>query len=106
MNTNPTAGEIDHDPKGERTVKAVESPVRFCDECRKFLPAHGAGCSKATVDDYGREMARAQKDEQWARKRARHWLGQCRLMHGKIAMLKHENNKLRRKIEDREEPQF
>ena len=98
MISNPTPFEIDHDPKGCRTSRAIESPVRFCAECREFLPAHGVGCSKATVDDYAREMARAQKDEQWARKRARHWLDQCRLMHGKIAMLKHENNELRKKL--------
>jgi len=78
---------------------------RWCNECSAFN-RHNPHCSKATIDDYFKALEKALKDEEWSRKRARHWLDQCRLMHGKIAMLKAENNKLRRKAEDREQPQW
>jgi hypothetical protein len=43
-------------------------------------------------------MDEAKKREKWAREKAEQWLQACRQMQGKIATLKHENNKLRKKV--------
>jgi hypothetical protein len=93
-----TLGEAQNeafDIKYHRT-KLVAHPR--CPKCSSWGNHHRPQCEDATRDDALHHMDEAKKSEQWARDKAEQWLQACRQMHGKLAMLKHENNQLRKKV--------
>ena len=77
----------------ERTVLSAR-----CQKCFNWGPHHRPSCVYATKADALAAVDVAKADEKRARDRATEWLAACRAMHGKIAILKHENNMLRRKV--------
>lgn len=83
------------DVKYQRT-KLVAHPR--CPKCFNWDNHHRPQCEDATREDALHHMDEAKKIEQWARDKAAQWLQACRQMHGKLAMLKHENNQLRKKV--------
>jgi hypothetical protein len=86
------------DCKSARTLIVPHLP--FCQVCNHKAPVsmgHSVGCPLASMEDAAKEVERARNSEKWARDRAHFWLQTCRQMHGKIAMLKAENKKLRKK---------
>ncbi len=70
-----------------------------CEKCYNWGHHHRPQCEYATRADALHHMDEARKREKNARESAAEWLQACRMMHGKIAILKHENNKLRKKVE-------
>lgn len=68
-----------------------------CPKCHNWGDHHRPQCEDATVADALHHMEEARKFEKHAKDRAAEWMQACRQMHGKIALLKHENNQLRKK---------
>lgn len=69
-----------------------------CDECKEFN-GHDVTCSKVTVEGIAKLLRVSRISEQVTRDRAARWLEQLQRLTGKLAILKHENNKLRRENE-------
>lgn len=86
-----------HDPKMQRTKQ--HQGHQWCRHCDGLLKSagHSAGCPLATAEDLLKEVERARRCEKWARERAAFWLHSVRLMHGKLAGLKAEVKKLRKR---------
>lgn len=84
-------------PKQMRTTRPRMGSGKVCPECHRWA-GHVATCPNVTTEMLIAQIERAAQAEEWARERARKYLDQLSLMHGKLALLKHENNKLRRKI--------
>jgi len=85
-----------NDPKLMRTRNLPGEP-RTCPSCRKWS-THQADCPEMTIAAALKREQAAKQSEKWARERAAHWLNECRKMHGKLAILKAENRKLRTKL--------
>ena len=83
-----------HDPKEGR--KRREIPMQFkCQECGQ-LGGHRLDCSSATKEQLYRIAKTAQDAEELARKRADRYWQMLQQYQGKLAVLRHENNKLRK----------
>jgi len=70
----------------------------YCKECR-FWDGHNIDCSKVTLEDAVKLAIRNKKQEIFARERAANYLEQLQRLTGKLAILRHENNKLRKQNE-------
>lgn len=82
-----------YDSKDQRVSSRMRS-YTFCDECRHH-GGHTIECSKCDLEHLAVLLKRSQKSEEVARRRAAEWLAKVRELTGKLAMLRHENNKLR-----------
>lgn len=91
-----------YDTKTQNVKVRPVHGVGHCDECGKFA-GHKTTCSKVTFDDLIRLILQSQKTEEAMRKKAARWLEHLQRATGKIAILKHENNKLRKENEMSEE---
>lgn len=67
----------------------------WCEECQCY-GGHRTICSQCTPEWMAYLAAHAQEQEARARKNAGEYLAALQKLHGKIAMLRHENNKLRK----------
>lgn len=89
----PTIWSELHDPKEGRKLREIRF-VGKCDECGEY-DGHQLDCTSVTVESMVRLVLRAKRHEEEARKRAdRNW-NLLTKYQGKLAVLKHENNKLR-----------
>jgi len=83
-----------YDPKEGRKLREI--PIQFkCNECEQ-LSGHRIDCSSATKEQLYRIAKTAQDAESLARKRADRYWQMLQQYQGKLAVLKHENNKLRK----------
>jgi hypothetical protein len=98
VTTNTSAGEFYNEAFDVKLLRTRMVPNPRCPKCHNWGHHHRPQCESATRGDALRHMEEAQKREKHARERAAEWMSACRQMHGKIAMLKHENNKLRKKV--------
>lgn len=79
-----------YSPKQERIANRREGPFGRCDECGQFRGR------KVTREDLIRLAESAIEQEKWVRSRADRYWTALQTATGKLAMLRHENNKLRR----------
>lgn len=84
-----------HDSKVENARQRPKSAFRYCDECKAWQ-GHEAKCSKVTVEALANLLKQARKNEESVRGKAARWLESLQIATGKNAILKHENNKLRK----------
>jgi hypothetical protein len=84
------------DPKYQR-VRFPQGTPSTCPFCKKWN-RHAADCPNMTIEAALEREKQAKQSADWAKQRAAYWLNECRKMHGKLAMLKAENNKLRAKL--------
>ena len=96
MESDAFYSEIYH-AKTENVRVRPKSSMKFrvCEECKAWR-GHEVTCSKVTVEAIA-ELLRQSRDSQEAmRAKAARWLEHLQRTTGKLAMLKHENNKLRK----------
>jgi hypothetical protein len=67
----------------------------WCEECKRH-GGHTTICSQCTPEWMAYLATHAQDQEARARKYAAQCLSALKMMHGKVALLRHENNKLRK----------
>lgn len=84
-----------YSPKQERIANRREGPFFRCVECG-MRSGHSSDCSKVTRDDLIRLAESSIEQEKWVRSRADRYWTALQTATGKLAMLRHENNKLRR----------
>lgn len=89
--------EIAYPKKEERIKNTPVISYFYCDKCQD-VHASLDDCPKISNSEAIAEMKRAHKAEEWARKVATDYCSRLNRAHGKIAILKHENNQLRKKI--------
>jgi len=86
-----------YDTKTENVrVRSTHALIK-CDECGAWC-GHEITCSRVTVESIARLLKIARKNEESIRQKAARWLEQLQRATGKIAILQHENNKLRNKL--------
>ena len=86
-----------YDPKEGRPLRDIPH-TGTCKECGKW-DGHRLDCSKVDIEQLAKMVLRSQKQEELAKERSkRHW-EQLQRAIGKVAVLKHENNKLRKENE-------
>lgn len=90
MNPN---GDV-YDDKHNRIINRPASGG-WCEEC-KCYGGHKTICKHCTPEWMAYLASKAQERETWARQRAAGYLVALQKMHGKLAMLRHENNVLRK----------
>lgn len=83
-----------HDPK---IAKYKTSLGGYCKKCRTF---HETFCKDATHAEIVDELAALLRQCEMSAKDREKWFCRARDMAGKFAIVKHENNKLRKKYED------
>ena len=84
-----------HDPKLSRIS---DREPAWCPECRRCLYGgygHRPDCSKHSTGDLEYALDRLKKDIAWHSKKTASMWEQLQRMTGKLAILRHENNKLR-----------
>lgn len=69
-------------------------------KAQRLMQCYNSMRDPQTVEEAKSAIASAIRSEEWAREKAGDYLKAMRLMQGKLSMLKHENNKLR-KINER-----
>ena len=84
-----------YDPKEGRKLREIPMQFGKCQECQQFN-GHRLDCSSATKEHLYRIAKTAQDAEELARKRADRYWKMLQQYQGKLAILKHENNKLRK----------
>lgn len=98
VTTNTSHGEYYNEAFDVKLLRTRSVLSPRCEKCHNWGHHHRHQCEYATRGDALHHMDEALKREKLARERAAEWMSACRQMHGKIAMLKHENNKLRKKV--------
>ena len=83
-----------YDPKEGRKLREIPMQSK-CQECEQ-LGGHRLDCSSASKEQLYRIAKTAQDAEAQARKRADRYWKMLQQYQGKLATLKHENNKLRK----------
>lgn len=83
-----------YDPKEGRKLRQVPWIGR-CGECGA-LNGHHLDCSKVTMETLGALVKNSQAAEESAREKADRYWRQVVQATGKLAIIRHENNKLRR----------
>lgn len=84
-----------YDTKTQNASKRNKSAFLHCDECKAWQ-GHEITCSKVTIEHIALLLKHARKQEELAKERGAKWLAHLQRLTGKIAILKHENNKLRK----------
>jgi len=84
-----------YDAKTENVRVRPTSAHGLCPECKRWS-GHEVACSKVTLEDVANLLKQSRKNEQHARDRAANWLSQLQRLTGKLAILRHENNRLRK----------
>lgn len=83
-----------YDSKQQRTEKRQKGAFRICDKCKEWQ-GHSIDCPEVTIESINNLLQRSRKNEEHAKEQAGRWLNQLKAAIGKIAILRHENNKLR-----------
>jgi len=83
-----------YDQKTQNVKIRPKSKLGICDECKGWS-GHKVTCSKVTIERVKELLDTARKQEEAMRLKAARWLEHLQRTTGKIAILKHENNKLR-----------
>lgn len=83
-----------HDVKKSNIKNRPTSCFKMCHECGVWS-GHEVTCSEVTVEAIADLLKFSRKNEQAMRDKAARWLNDLQIMTGKVAILKHENNKLR-----------
>ena len=96
-----TLGEVYNEAFDVKLLRTRSVLSPRCEKCHNWGQHHRASCEYSTKADALHHMDEAKQREKWAREKAGQWLQACRQMQGKIAILKHENNELRKKVERR-----
>lgn len=98
----PLVGQLNycaeaHDPKLMNTKCVPVQGYMWCKDCKK---PHSRiwDCPHISFEKIKAEMERSLRAEKWARGKAASHLNDLQKALGKIAILKHENNQLRRKL--------
>jgi len=84
-----------YDAKTQNVRARPTSALRLCDECKAWQ-GHEITCSQVTIESIAKLLEHSRKSEQAMRDKAARWLEHLQRATGKIAILKHENNKLRK----------
>jgi hypothetical protein len=83
-----------YDPKVGRKLRQI--PFQYkCDKCGEWN-GHKLDCDAVDMEQLYRIAKQAQKAEEHARERADRYWQMLQQYQGKLATLKHENNKLRK----------
>jgi hypothetical protein len=67
----------------------------YCKECKSWQ-GHEYTCSQVTIEAIATLLTDARDKEQHARDRATKWLDDANRLAGRVAIFRHENNKLRK----------
>jgi len=84
-----------YDQKTQNVKIRPKANLGICDECKGW-GGHKVTCSQVTIERVKRLLDTARKQEEVMRLKAARWLEHLQRATGKIAILKNENNKLRR----------
>ena len=84
-----------YDTKTQNVKVRPTSAFRMCEECKGWS-GHEITCSQVTVESIAELLKQSRKSEQSMRDKAARWLEHLQRATGKIAILKHENNQLRK----------
>ena len=84
-----------HDHKVENTKTRPKSGYYLCDECKQWQ-GHDITCSKVDIESLARLLKQTRKNEESMRAKSARWLELLQIATGKNAILKQENNKLRK----------
>lgn len=87
-----------HDNKVSNVRNRPKSAFKLCEECEAWQ-GHELTCSKVTVESIAKLLAHSRACEELSRQRASRWLESLQTLTGKLAILKQENNALRRNYE-------
>jgi hypothetical protein len=83
-----------YDQKTQNVKIRPKANLGICDECKGW-GGHKVDCSQVTIERVKELLDTARKQEESIRLKAARWLEHLQRATGKIALLKHENNKLR-----------
>ena len=86
-----------HDKKKDRIGKRAKGPFVLCKKCGEWC-GHNINCEEVSVESIASLLVTARRNEEWARERAAKFFEDLQRLSGKIAILKHENNKLRKRL--------
>lgn len=84
-----------YDPKRMNVKVRPRRSSGLCSECKK-RDGHEYTCSKVTIESMVTLVRQSRENEENIRGKAERWLTHLRRVIGKLALLKHENNKLRK----------
>lgn len=90
----PFGSEI-YDAKTENVRCRPKGPYVYCEKCKSWQ-GHEVTCSEVSVESIAMLLAQSRHNEQQIRDKAARWLESLQRLTGKLAVLKHENNKLRK----------
>lgn len=82
-----------HDPKEGRPIRDIPYTGK-CGQCGEW-DGHKLDCPAVDLEQLARMVKRAQKKEEEASKQAKRYWEQLQRAIGRVAVLRHENNKLR-----------
>jgi hypothetical protein len=83
-----------HDPKEGRPIRDIPY-TGTCKSCGKW-DGHQLDCPEVSIEQLARMVKKAQHQEESAKKRSKRYWEQLQRAVGRVAMLRHENNKLRK----------
>lgn len=86
-----------YDPKEGRPLRDIPY-TGTCGDCGK-CDGHRLDCPKVDSEALAKMLLRAQKQEALSKERAKRYWEKLQRAIGKVAVLKHENNKLRKENE-------
>jgi len=82
-----------YDPKEGRPLRDIPE-LGMCPKCKKY-DGHCLDCPEVTIEQMARIVINSQKQEEYAKTRSKRYWEQLQRAIGKVAVLRHENNKLR-----------
>lgn len=83
-----------YDPKEGRPIRNIEYTGK-CKECEQYN-GHRLDCSFVNLEQLAKMVKFAQKQEEDAKKQSKRYWNQLQRAIGRVAVLRHENNKLRK----------
>lgn len=86
-----------YDPKDGRPIREIPF-IPECKECGQWN-GHRLDCSEVTMEHMAKMVTHAQKHQELAAKRVKRLGNQLQVAVGRVAVLRHENNKLRKRNE-------
>jgi hypothetical protein len=86
------------DPKLENLLRLSLEDCSACRDGKGYLQGrHALHCPNRSAENLNRFFKRAVEREKHLREQAAHWLKEVRAMHGKLALLKQELSKFKKK---------
>lgn len=84
-----------YDTKSNNTKIRPKGKFFYCKECKAWQ-GHEITCSQVTIESIATLLTHSRDAEQHARNRAAKWLDDANRLAGRVAIFRHENNKLRK----------